>query len=334
MGQYWRLINIDIRQSIRFDSPGLSEMLIWRDPNRLIWLLAIPRKPKPYQRSVERGHSKDARDLGMLNLPFDVLDLIFDQIDDSLDVAYLALTNSFLRVIGEKHIYRWMCFYNGRWNLERLIYAGDCLLDDDLPPNVFKEKEKELLSGHNPDPKSGICNSCLFDAFDIWLNDKEERQLTRAERRELRALVELDYTWDGTPETEWILCNWTLAQYVRASAVADLTGSVCDGPWTDNFLGLGHVLLSQICWSSDMQYEQPIRRGEWAGHYVAITTVDQLTRNRSFADKENWTDVTDKVVGEVLEIWRAKAPERLVPHLRPEGYLNDRTPDFTDEEFL
>ncbi|KAH9916178.1 uncharacterized protein B0H18DRAFT_953308 [Fomitopsis serialis] len=347
MGQYWRLINIDRRQSISFECMKLGEVMFWRDPDRLIWLLATPRKPKPYQRSLERGHSKDPRDLGALNLPFDVLDLIFEHIalDNILDAAYLALTNSFLRVIGGKRIYEGMYAYSAPWSLDRLICVGDYLSGDDLPPDILKEDEEESLSGDCSEEEDGEDGARLYNAAKTWLDDDVAARhwdrkfswsdtrvrLSHAEDSELNDLVELDYSWDGTPETEWILCNWTLAQYVRASAVAKLTGTRCHGPWANRFLGLGHVLLTQICWSSDdsvsMRYEGPIHRGSWAGHYVAITTVDQLTENRSFADKKDWTDVT-----EVLEIWRADNPETLAPHLRSEDYVSDNTN--TDEEDL
>ena len=96
-----------------------------------------------------------------------------------------------------------------------------------------------------------------------------------------------DFSCNGWPWTQWILCSWTAAEYVCASAIAKLTGSVCDGPWTTQpRLGLGHVLIS---WSLDcstgLEYQVPVHRGRWAGHRIAITTKDESRSNLSFNSK-------------------------------------------------
>ncbi|KZT66186.1 hypothetical protein DAEQUDRAFT_813725 [Daedalea quercina L-15889] len=356
MGQYWKLINIDRRQGLRLGAAKLGESLFWDDPNRIIWMLAMPRKPKPYQRSPERGHSKDTRDLGALNLPFDILLLIFQQFDydNIVDAVYLALTNSFLRAIGQNHIYDVMFPFFCPWYLERVICVGDYLKGNDLPPDILKEDEKAELEGDLPhDDESGEHGARLYNANDTWFNDsaaqsfwrekfmnrnRKTPRMSRAERAEFDALAEPDFSWDGRPETEWILCNWTRAEYVRVSGVAALTDSPCKGPWTNKCLGLGHVLLTQICWSSDpsasMYYQGPITRGAWAGHYFAITTVDQLTEHPEFKAKKDWTDVTEKVTKQVLEIWRADWPEGLAKHLKPEDQpgVSDGTASHTEEE--
>ncbi|KZT66187.1 hypothetical protein DAEQUDRAFT_768217 [Daedalea quercina L-15889] len=315
----------------------------------------MPRKPKPYRRSPERGHSKDTRDLGALNLPFDVLLLIFEQFDprNMIDAVYLGLTNSFLRAIGQNRIYDIMFAHSCPWHLQRVICVGDYLKGSDLPPDILKEDEKAELEGDLPqDDKQGERGARLYNASKTWFIDlvarwrwesqfKRRDRLPRVEEAEFDALVEPDFSWDGRPETEWILCNWTRAEYVRVSGVAALTNSPCMGPWTNEHLGLGHVLLTQICWSSDssasMCYQGPITRGPWAGHYFAITTVDQLTEHLSFSDKENWTDVTEKIMKQVLEIWRADCPDRLAKHLRPakpedQAEPSDGTASHTEEE--
>ncbi|KAH9838555.1 uncharacterized protein C8Q71DRAFT_906341 [Rhodofomes roseus] len=353
MGQYWKLINIDQRQSIYWGK--LGEVILCPSPTRLIRLLAMPRKPKPYDRSIERWHSKESRDLGALNLPFDVLSLIFEAIDSEniVDAAYLALTNTFLRAIGQKRLYDELLSYYAPWYLERIICVGDYLQGDDLPPDILKEDEKESLSGDisdtdsDDDSKYG-CPSRLYRAADAETNRSSRTighwrkrfaakgKLSKAERRELEDLIRADFSWDGRQETEWILCNWTRAEYVRTGGVARLTGSDIDGPWTSADPGLGHVLLTQICWSSDdstsVDYRGPLHRGRWAGHYIAITTMDQLTENVRFADKGNWVDITEEAVAQVLEIWQVMDPRVLAPHLRLKGDVSDSTPDSTDED--
>ncbi|KAH9838558.1 uncharacterized protein C8Q71DRAFT_751835 [Rhodofomes roseus] len=358
MGQYWKLINIDQRQSVSWGK--LCQVIFAPTLINLVWLLAMPRKPKPYDRSNERGRSKDPRDLGALNLPFDVLAAIFEAIgsENIVDAAYLALTNTFLRAIGQKRIYNELASYYAAWYLERIICVGDYLEGDDLPPDILKEDEKESLSGDISDTNSDDDSTSnhsdvphgarLYHAADAETNRSSRTighwrkrfaakgKLSKAERRELEDLIRADFSWDGRQETEWILCNWTRAEYVRNGGVARLTGSEIDGPMTSADPSLGHVLLTQICWSSDdstsVNYRGPLHRGRWAGHYIAITTMDQLTENVRFADKEKWVDVTEEVVAQVLEIWRAEHPEVLVPHLRLKGDVSDSTPVSTDEE--
>lgn len=227
-----------------------------------------------------------------------------------------------------------MLVFHGAWWLERLICVGDYLDGDDLPPHILRgeEEEKTLTGNHiDDDERHG---SRLYDAFECNVYDENAVMynwnrmyrdlaymgLSKKERRLMKDMMEPDFSWDGRPETEWILCNWSTAEYVRASAVAELTGVRCRGPWTNPFLSLGHVLMTQICWSSDpsasMCYEGEITRGPWAGHYFGITTVDNLSQDENCINKQPWTDVTEKIMKEVLEIWRLDCPKRLAEHLR------------------
>ncbi|KAH9931299.1 uncharacterized protein B0H18DRAFT_1208978 [Fomitopsis serialis] len=305
-------------------------------------MLAVPRKPKPYQRSLERGHSTDPRDLGALNLPFDILEHIFRQVrnEDIADAVFLALTNSFLRDVGQNRVCDLLLIeYSSPWHLERIVCVGDRLAGDDLPPGV-KEREKAQLTGRvhdrwtygfdsEPVPRLYIDDGTFLDTDARGLLGKRfsrhnTSSLSPAERRKMDNLLRLDFSWDGRPETD---------------GVARLTGSRCDGPWTDDLLSLGHVLLTQICWSSDRsgalkgKRRFAIHRGPWAGHYFTITTVDQLTESESYNCKE-YVDVTDKILDEVLELWRDNDPDTLAKHLRPAESSEDAvsTSDSDDNE--
>ena len=37
-------INIDRRHGVRFEGLKLGELLFWKDPSLLVWMLAMPRK--------------------------------------------------------------------------------------------------------------------------------------------------------------------------------------------------------------------------------------------------------------------------------------------------
>ncbi|TFY60383.1 hypothetical protein EVJ58_g5177 [Rhodofomes roseus] len=307
-------------------------------------------QPKPYVRSesLERGLSKDPRDLGALNLPFDVLDQIFSEAGrkDTRSAVFLALTNSLLRETGQKHIYQRLLAYICPWHLERVVCVGEYTDPYELPPGI-KERERAQFSGRvhdkywgeEPVPK-------LLVAFDTYCDEHRLRKrwdeqfnrtafLSPAERREMNALVQPDYSWDGRPETEWVLCSWTAGEYVRASAVAKLTGSQCNGPWTHRDLSLGHVLLTQVCWSTDADIIGPktetINRGRWAAHYVAIITVDRLKTDETYRVK-TFVDVTDEIVDEVLEIWRDNTTGMLAKEFQPAGRGGLNAGDGADRE--
>ncbi|KAI0727061.1 hypothetical protein C8Q72DRAFT_953622 [Fomitopsis betulina] len=337
MGQYWRLLNIDQKAILYFTGNKLGEIMFWIDPARLVWLLVKPRKHPPYDRTSEPGYSTDPGDLGALNIPVHILALVFEQFgpNDVSAIISLSLTNTYLREIGQKRLDQIMTSSHGPWMWQRLICVGDYVDGDDLPADIFvdEEEEKTLMGNYN----NGRAK--IYTAFQngYYYDDKKVKEiwylryrpsydicLSRKERRMMQAMVKPDYSWDGRPETEWILCNGSTGEYVRASAVAELTGTQCDGPFTSNYLSLGHVLLTQICWSGDtdaaMMYEGPITRGPWAGHDFGITTVDNL-------GQDPWKDSTEKIVKQVLEIWRCDNPEILAEHLRGSDDESDQGSD-------
>lgn len=307
-------------------------------------------QPRPFRRSPARGHSRDTRDLGALNIPFDILRQIFEEFcgGDIKYAVYLALTNSFLRDVGQQHINNTMRAHHAPWYLDRIICVGDYHDGDDMPfaPQLIGFQEEQVLCGDHP-VKTG---SKLYNLDETYYNYSYMRQrwrdvypphgyefrgLSAIERKMMKSMATPDFSWNGWPWTEWILCSWTAAEYVRASAVADLTGSSCDGPWTKSQLGLGHVLITQISWSSDcsasLAYQGPIHRGRWAGHRIAITTLDELTSHPAFNVKKQWNDVTDRVLKEVVDIWRPEFPEMLAEHLRsvPSSEVCDNPAAFT-----
>lgn len=274
----------------------------------------------------------------------EILELVFEQFgpDDITAILSLSLTNTYLREVGQKRAWKCVTWCSGPWWLQRLICVGDYVDGDDLPANILRGEEEKTLTGNGEDGARiyEAYQWCYFDDKVAWHKQYDALhtggKMSRKEQRLMRAMVEPDYSWDGRPETEWILCNWTTAEYVRASAVAELTGSPCHGPYTHDRLSLGHVLLSQICWSADpsaaMRYEGPITRGPWAGHYFGITTVDNLSQDINCIDKQPWKDSTEKIVKQVLEICQCDIPGILAEHFRAPDYESDNTCAESDEE--
>lgn len=105
---------------------------------------------------------------------------------------------------------------------------------------------------------------------------------------------------------DWILCNLTRREYVRAEVIAKLTGTEnAQGPFIGSEMTLGEVIVAHICWSSDdsISMANPdgdIHRGRWAGNRFEITTTDKV-KNLD----EEWKNVSDEVAKKMQTIWEA-----------------------------
>ncbi|KAH9931320.1 uncharacterized protein B0H18DRAFT_952825 [Fomitopsis serialis] len=204
-----------------------------------------------------------------------------------------------------------MLAYHGTWAFQRLIYAGEYLDGDDLPPGMLKEHEKEELAGnfHHPYygdyPVSRVYdvatrltkyvdfNESLWpDQFGSlrlrnflrgWYDDDPSEPLSAGELRELDKMIAPDYSWDGKPETEWVLCNW-----------------------------------------KQLLYDGPVNRGRWADT-LRYHDHGSIEGTPCFEGKD-LVDVSQTVVGDVLNIWRAERPEELAPKFRPRKQRNSSPP--------
>lgn len=109
---------------------------------------------------------------------------------------------------------------------------------------------------------------------------------------------------------DWIICNLTRHEFVRADAITKVTGTEdVKGPFVESQMALGEVLVAHICRSSDdsISMADPdgdIHRGRWAGDRFEITTTDQVKN----LDKE-WKDVSDEVAKKMQTIWQANYGE-------------------------
>ncbi|KAA8894301.1 hypothetical protein FN846DRAFT_974739 [Sphaerosporella brunnea] len=99
---------------------------------------------------------------------------------------------------------------------------------------------------------------------------------------------------------EWVLRNLTTKEYVRRSVV----GPGVNGPFSyGGGVGLGHVLLSRICWSSDSSTAMSwdgIHRGIWAGHKFDITAITAIEGD------DSWKDVSVEAYEDIKAIWKSE----------------------------
>ena len=95
---------------------------------------------------------------------------------------------------------------------------------------------------------------------------------------------------------------------MRRSALAEIS-KTCPKHWRFDSVGLGHVVLSRICWSPDrsvwIRYGGGIQvhRGVWAGDRFDITSADALEEKAANGQRVEWKDVTEEVLEEMGQIW-------------------------------
>ena len=81
--------------------------------------------------------------LGHFQLAIELIDMIFEKIDDLYDAMMLGLTHDTLMVIGWKHIRELLLQAIAPWAGGRIICVGD--YGDDLPEGVISESEQQKL---------------------------------------------------------------------------------------------------------------------------------------------------------------------------------------------
>ncbi|KAI0263360.1 hypothetical protein BC834DRAFT_971354 [Gloeopeniophorella convolvens] len=310
MGQWWQIINLDKRETLarappRRPAPAL-EASRSPPPSR------PPRRPLP-----ERDEPAPAaaatyapRALGRLQpLPAELLLLVFDHVDDLIDVLSLRLAHPVLFDAGRHRADALYAAEMARWAGDRLLCVGDGAQRADAPPGVLAPGE---LGGRE--------GASLYELSDDWPGLRHAHGLERILRR---------YPWRPRPATpdgwhrgtakrilrpvykaqgagaHWALCNLSKREYVREDAL--VVRAAPDAARAPVRFGFGQALLSRICWSSQasttMAYQGSIHRGVWAGDRFAITEAERLP---GFAQPGLWRDVSEEVRRELEALWRSE----------------------------
>jgi hypothetical protein len=110
--------------------------------------------------------------------------------------------------------------------------------------------------------------------------------LSKKEQRLLDIIVEPKYYW----ENGWVLMNLSKKEYVTSKAASNILRYI--NP--KNASCLGELILSKICWSSDLstglEFHRALHRGVWAGDRFRIVTTDVFETRTS--GEEGWEDVS------------------------------------------
>ena len=145
-------------------------------------------------------------------------------------------------------------------------WAGDCIIclgdyHEDLPAGMLITSEQEELEK---------------------VEDEEDGMEFNSFAREQYQYVDgiNGYNRSEQNDQNWVLRNLSKHGYVREVAIKVNSFDRGDNSFPFGEIGLGQVLLSCICWSTDdscaMRYEEDIHRGVWAGNRFDITTIDQF----------------------------------------------------------
>ncbi|KAJ7776787.1 hypothetical protein DFH07DRAFT_911667 [Mycena maculata] len=318
MGQYWKLINLDKRQTYGgwgklggclFDwSPGLLETSLSTTAEKLpdCDSLIFPFKPGELFEKAYRSP--------LPNLPLEMIHEIYSNAEDLADLICLGMTCQFLWEVARGHIYRRVAAVVAIG--DRIICVGDYLRNEDIPDNLLTPEEKVEFTSPNPDDDGDFTlYSYPFDhEFPPQLRHDSHSEVPwfLLQHRRTNSPVSLRRQLSTPAPTQLsVLRNLSRHQYVRESAlIAWREGAQAEIKGTEN-VGFGEIVFSRICLSSDpsvsMSYDGDIHRGVWAGDRFDLVS-SETEWLEGLGEDSGWTDVSDEVLKEVEAIWRSGYP--------------------------
>ncbi|KAJ7037707.1 hypothetical protein C8F04DRAFT_1180181 [Mycena alexandri] len=259
------------------------------------------------------------------DIPAELLDEIFMDIQTLQDIAFLSLTCQALWDVGAEHMNRRIAEIAAKhsWAGDRIICVGSFLRDDDLPEGWLTLAEL-IAFQRSPDPfspASRFSPQALFryscketprrSTFDIRheiyehiMKPGEADTFVGKRRVPFEPLHELrnhDAYKRRHPSSIGILRNHSRRQYVRQSALRDLQDVYAGSQVRMAHANLGELIMIRICFSSNPSVStrwSDLHRGVWAGNRFDI--IDE--RSEWFPD-ETWKDVTEEVLNEFEDIW-------------------------------
>ncbi|THG95691.1 hypothetical protein EW026_g6006 [Hermanssonia centrifuga] len=266
---------------------------------------------------IEDGHSTDP-DTGILTLPVELVEQIFQQIDNLQDTICLSLAStSFLR-LGHKYIGKEMKDSLGRWAGGRLVWITDMgtrVHDVHFPAGILTGAEMtELLRFPG---RAKVHKEELRAELRVgdWIKQKFRRvdpisrpkfywsssgsRLKGFDGTMFTKLATPQYRMTGCEHHCWVLCNESKREYIRAAALAEVDRK---SPGAKENSGLALYVMNFIPWKPDYQpvtFEDP-HRGPWAGDRFRITTLDDIAG----LEENKWKDITDEAVETLYGIRR------------------------------
>ncbi|KAI4519703.1 hypothetical protein K525DRAFT_205436 [Schizophyllum commune Loenen D] len=153
MGRWYRLINLDAKVYIDvYDSDTWEQE--WQ---YILYAISYEAKPLRFKMStLLRGAVESATTTNIASLPLELIDMIFDLLDDQLDVFCLAFTCRATWCAAERRIQGFIRTWAHGWSGHRIIYVND---EDDATHKDFP-RDLELTSEDGED----FCTECGLDS--------------------------------------------------------------------------------------------------------------------------------------------------------------------------
>ncbi|KAJ7342861.1 hypothetical protein DFH08DRAFT_962891 [Mycena albidolilacea] len=314
MGQDWRLIDLDQRET--FGPWGkLGEFLFDGSPNYLPPYDFADRseleasQPQQSNSPIQAQSSYDtlrrdratyfpqraAQSSILVNLLLEMIQEIYSNVEDILDVVCLITAARFSwaggRIICAGHYLRNYDmldhFLSPEKKAEFTLFGDEDGLDDRGRPRytLYSYPWHERGGSFSIEGVFGYyctifkrLGDCLHEVFE--------------------SLVDMEYE-PPEPVQLAILRNLSRHQYVRESAPIRWREAAQAELKETMDVGLGEVVLSRICFSTDgsvaMVYDGDIHRGVWTGDRLDIVAESEFSDD----DRSVWMDVSDKVLKEV-----------------------------------
>ncbi|KDQ16494.1 hypothetical protein BOTBODRAFT_173016 [Botryobasidium botryosum FD-172 SS1] len=295
MGRYWQAYT-----SKHLDSGGKIAESIWdREPHALASHLIVPAKPSSINASISRRRALPATQtidqlLGYLNLPTEILIMIFNEIDNFPDAFSLAYTNTYLLAAGQDILCALLKARETQWAGDRIVCIGDYAQNNDLPQGMLTTAEMQGLL-----------------AFE---SDEVPRNLYGFADKKYQKPREYDKGWVETNEFGRKLQPYTNGSASIACKALERSNPTivysATFPGANTMYDFGTIHLTRICWLSANVWEHNgkfLDCGVWAGDRFEITTMDAM--HERINKGEAWDDISASMLEDIRTIGGLYIPQ-------------------------
>lgn len=257
------------------------------------------------------------RTLGDLELPEELIEMVFSNIKNPWTAFHLGCANTRLLLIGEKRIRQLMG--TPHWRGDRIICVGDYCGKDDIPEGldmgygykVFCDsvQDGDIDDIYNVGPYGWAC-TFRDSSSRFWKKYKLSKDLEWSWRYPIVSIGNRMSEPICKAGTSSVLWNLSKQVYFRRKSIpAELPKA------TERFSSndvMGTILLLQICWSTSdditLSYESDdikVNRGKWAGDRFEVTGDDVL-ESRLMEEGSKWKDVSEEVIKLFVDVFEAE----------------------------
>ncbi|KAL1949546.1 hypothetical protein VTO73DRAFT_8427 [Trametes versicolor] len=319
MGQTWNFFNLDKMEWAHPEGKYKLGCIIYAKQAFLVRSLAIP-----YPVPELAGYLANApppgpvAKKGLLSLPDELLDdiLYCSGLSDAFDSVCLAITCKKLLTIAQGRVLREARDYSSAgWAMDRIVCLGDYVDLDNVPEGLLSPAQKSYIVEQAEARGWGLDELGYAGLADIGTYAQQYRglyyesvdfvmTLPMPDRRLFVAALAMTFP----ARDDWALCNHSKHEFVRAGALAELSGQPgAAQPFLQTCeADLGTALFTRFCYSPDPSTALPntsvkIHEGKWVGDRISIDTMERVKQRQP---QQEWTDVTDEVVADIEAIYR------------------------------